>query len=182
MTKRTRHITLSAMFMALAVLFPMLLHGVGAGSILLPMFWPVLAAAFFVSLPYAMAIGLLSPMVSSLLTGMPPISPPILHILIVELIVLAAATQVIYRETSWGIFWPSLIGLLLSRIVLFFMVTLVAPLLGLPAQLFSMAMVLKGLPGVVAMLIVVPLIVSRVKHEPIISLRNIYVKSTQDLF
>ena len=170
------------MFMALAVLFPMLFHAFGAGSILLPMFWPVLAAAFFVNFPFAIAVGVLSPIVSTLLTGMPPISPPILHILVIELVALAMVTNGLYRKTSLGILWPALIGLLISRIVLFFIVTLFAPLLGLPPQLFSLAMVFKGVPGVVAMLIIISIIVSRIKNEPIFSVRKFYVKRTQDLF
>lgn len=167
MTKRTELLTLSAMFMALAVLFPMLFHAVGAGSVFLPMFWPVLAAAFFLNLPFALTVGILSPIVSTMLTGMPPISPPILHIIIIELSVLAVVTNLLYRNTSWGVFWPALIGLLLSRIILFLVVLIIAPLLGLPPQIFSTALVLQGIPGVVAMLIVIPIIVSRIKHAPI---------------
>lgn len=172
MHRYSHYITLSAMFMALSILFPVVFHGLGVGSIFLPMFWPLAAAAFFLPISYAALIGVLSPVLSSLFTGMPPISPPILHLMIVELFILTAVTSLIYRKTSWGILWPLLVGLSLSRLALFFIIMLLAPLLGLPPALFSISMVTKGLPGVVIILIFIPLLVNRFKHEPLITSRK----------
>ncbi len=172
MNKRTQQMTLSAMFMAFGVLFPMLFHGLGLGSIFLPMFWPVAAAAFFLDAPLAIAVALLAPVLSSMITGMPPVSPPILQVMMAELFFLAAATSLFYTRTRWGIFWPLLIGLLLSRIVLFLTVIALAPLLGLPPTMFSVTMVVQGMPGVVAILILLPIVMNRIKHEPVFSLRK----------
>ncbi len=155
------------MFMALSVLFPMLFHGFGLGSIFLPMFWPVAAAAFFLDLPLAIAVALLAPLLSSLITGMPPVSPPILQVMMAELFFLAGATSLLYFKTRWGILWPLLIGLILSRIVLFFIVTALAPFLGLPPNVFSISMVVQGTPGAAAILILLPIAINRIKHEPI---------------
>lgn len=181
MKKKTFQLTLSAMFVALGVLFPMLFHGIGLGSVFLPLFWPLAAAAFFLELPIALAVAALIPIVSSLVSGMPPVSPPILQVIVLELLLLAGTTVSLYSRTKWGLFWPLLIGLFLSRIFLFLIVTLIAPLFGLPPKVFSTAMVIQGMPGVLAILILVPIIVNRIKHEPIFSTRTKDVKRTQSL-
>ena len=172
MRKKTLALTLSAMFVALGVLFPIMFHSVGLGSIFLPMFWPIAAAAFFLDWPIAVAAAVLTPLVSSLFTGMPPVSPPIMQMIMLELSVLAYATVAVYRRTRLGLFWPLLIGLIFSRIMLILFIVIVAPLFGLPPKLFSLGLLMQGLPGVMTILIVTPIIVSRIKHEPIFSNRK----------
>ena len=163
--QRTYKITLTAVFLALGLLIPILFHAIGLGSTFLPMFWPLATGAFFLPMPYAMLLGLLTPLLSSLLTGMPPFSPPIVYVMMGELVVLNAAISVLHAHTRWGIFWILLGSLILSRFVLFLLVQLFAPLLGLPPTLFSFAAVIQGLPGMVVMMIFVPVLVSRLKKE-----------------
>ncbi|MBN1479024.1 ECF transporter S component [candidate division KSB1 bacterium] len=171
MQKRTQQLTLSAMFIALGILFPILFHAVNLGAIFLPMFWPIAAAAFFVSLPLAIGIGTLAPLLSSLMTGMPPISPPFMHVIVVELIFLTGTIGILYRYTKFGLAWILLIGLLISRFILFFIVMVLAPILGLSGKVFSILLVIQGLPGVIAIILVVPVIVSKIKHEPLFAFR-----------
>lgn len=171
MTRRTQQLTLSAMFMALAILFPMLFHTVGLGATFLPMFWPIAAAAFFLNLPLALAVGILAPLLSSLMTGMPPITPPILHVMTIELIVLTATIVLLYRKTKLGLFWIQLIALLVSRFVLFFVVMILAPIFGLSGPFFSIGTVLLGMPGVLTIVVFVPIIINRIKREPLFSSR-----------
>lgn len=171
MTRTTKNSTLGAMFMALGILLPIVFHAVGMGSIFLPMFWPVAMSAFYLPFAYAVAVGLLTPVLSTLLTGMPPISPPILYLMIFELGFLAGITNIAYRHTRWGIFWSLLLGLSVSRTVLFLAVIPLASLLGLPPKLASIAIVVKGIPGVIIILLVIPLLVNRLKREPIFASR-----------
>ncbi len=167
-----RKLTFSGLFVALGLLVPMLFHALGLGSIFLPMFWPVAVGAFFLSFPYALAVGVLTPVFSAVLTGMPPISPPIVHVMLLELGVLAGIISVLHERTSLGLVWILLIGLAASRLVLFICATFFAPFLGLPERLFSFVMVAKGAPGIALMLIFIPVLVSRTKHEAIFSSRT----------
>jgi len=161
MNIRTRHLTTSAMFMALAVFIPILTHAFGLGAALLPMFWPIAASVFFLPTAWAVLVAVLSPLVSTLLTGMPPISPPILQVMVVELAVLAAVSSLVYRHTRIRVFLSVLAGLVASRVALFFIVALLAPILGLPANVFSIAWVSRGIPGIVIMLVLIPVLVYR---------------------
>ncbi|MBN1465903.1 ECF transporter S component [candidate division KSB1 bacterium] len=171
MRRRTQQLTLSAMFMALAILFPMLFHAVGLGSTFLPMFWPLATAAFLLRPPLALSVAILAPILSSLMTGMPPISPPILHVMIIELILLSGTISLLYQRTGLGTIWILLIGLFMSRLALFFIVMVLAPILGLPGKIFSAGLIAQGLPGVIAMIVVVPVVVSRMKGEPLFASR-----------
>jgi hypothetical protein len=163
----TLKLTLGAMFLALGILFPLLFHAVGLGSVFLPMFWPVAAAGFFLPFPTAVLVGILPPVLSFLLTGMPPVSPPVLHVMAAELVCLSGAVSLIRSRTRWGTFWILLLSLILSRTVLFFTAKILAPFFDLPAKWISFASVLKGLPGVVVMLFLIPVIVGRINHASV---------------
>jgi hypothetical protein len=170
MTPTTRNITLGAMFIALGVLFPVLFHTAGLGSLFLPMFWPVAATGFFLPLSFSLLVGVLTPILSFLLTGMPP--PPVLQIMVPELAILALGTGLLYRKAGLAV-WPSLfLGLALSRIILFVFAGLFGAVLGLPPKWASAAMLIGSLPGVIAILILVPPLVGRVKHESVFRWRK----------
>jgi len=161
----SRHLTKSAMLIALAVLFPIVFHAVGLGAAFLPLFWPVAAAIFLLPLHFVLLVSVLAPVVSSLLTGMPPISPPILQVMIAELVAMVLVGFLFYYKFYLSTFWALLAGLLASRIVLFFIVSLLAPLLGLPSQIFSIVWVTRGIPGILLMLFFIPLLITRLNHN-----------------
>ena len=165
MRSSSQNLTLSALFIALGILFPILFHGIGMGPILLPMFWPLAAAAFFLPVAHSAAIGALTPVLSSMLTGMPPISPPILHVLLFELLALTGMTALLYRRLGWAPFPALLGGLAASRLVLFVVVLFLAPLFGLPPAVFSFAFLFKGIPGTLLILGLIPILVGRIKGE-----------------
>ena len=168
----TQKLTLSAIFLALGVLFPVLFHAAGLGSAFLPLYWPAAAAGFFLPLASCILVGILTPALSFLLTGMPPVAPPILQIMIPELIVLAAVVHLLYGKAGMAI-WPSLFfGLLASRAVLFLSAGLLGRMLGLPERWASVAMLMKGMPGVLVILVLVPPLVGRLVHESIFRRRR----------
>ena len=172
MNIKSGNLTLSAMFMALGVIVPVLFHAVGLGSMFLPMFWPMAACVFFLPVRYAISVGLLTPVISFFLTGMPPISPPILQLMMGELFMLTLAAGLFYRYTRWGLFWVILAGLTVSRFTLFLLVMPFAGILGLPPALASSAVIIKGIPGIALIVVLVPILVNRLKGEKIWGLRK----------
>ena len=67
-----RLVVLSGVFLALGVLFPLLFHSLGnVGPVFLPMHWPVFLGAVFLPPGWAAGVGLLTPLLSGVLTGMP---------------------------------------------------------------------------------------------------------------
>jgi LytS/YehU family sensor histidine kinase len=72
---KTKRSTLAALFIALCVVLPIAFHSVpNAGSIFLPMHIPVLLAGIICGWPLGLTCGILGPILSSLLTGMPPMA------------------------------------------------------------------------------------------------------------
>lgn len=169
---RNRAISLSGLFIALGWLLPTIFHAVGLGSIFLPMFWPVAMAAFFLPWSFALFVAAATPLLSSLLTGMPPISPPILHLMVAELVSLAGTVIWLRRVSRLGLFWLLFIGLLVSRVVCFFAAMTLAGLFGLPPSWSGLAMVLKGMPGIIAMLFILPPWLHRLTHESVFKQRE----------
>ena len=73
---RLKKLTYSAMFLAIALLLPQVFHQFGdLGRVLLPMHLPVLLCGFVCGWPWGLAVGLVSPIISSALFGMPPLFP-----------------------------------------------------------------------------------------------------------
>ena len=166
-----RDLVLGGMFLALAIVFPMAFHAAGLGSAFLPMFFPIILAGFLIAPPVAAAVGLLSPLTSALLTGMPPFFPPYAFIMMAEGIILAGVPAFLRGKRGLPIFPVLLLTLLGDRLVLLAAVILVSRLLELPEGVLGLASVIHGLPGIILILAVLPPIAKalelRIKHMPI---------------
>mgnify|MGYP003293307846 FL=1 len=70
---RIKCLTIAALCVALCVVLPMAFHMIpNAGSVMLPMHIPVLLCGLVCGWQYGLLCGVLGPLVSSILTGMPP--------------------------------------------------------------------------------------------------------------
>ncbi|HDQ44952.1 MAG TPA: ECF transporter S component [bacterium] len=170
MTGKTRHLVLGGLFIALGVLFPILFHLIGMGSVFLPMFWPLAVGSFFLPPLFAVLTGVLTPLVSTLTTGMPPV--PTVYWMTGELAVLGGVVSGLRFRTGLGSFWILLAGLLASRIVLFILTKFLAPLIGLPGTAAAFYLLVKGMPGMIVMLILIPALLSRLENRPVFALRR----------
>jgi len=157
---RPSQIALASIVMATGVLLPIFFHQVGLGPVFLPMFLPISLGAFFLRPAWAFAVGFFTPIVSSLATGMPPWMPPVAPVLCGELSIFSVAISLLYRAGLQPLLALGL-ALLLNRLLLLVIATALAPLLGLPPSFTGISAVIFGLPGVLLMLIVVPIVLPR---------------------
>jgi hypothetical protein len=154
--KTLRSMIVSAMMTALAIVLPMAFHAIGLGSKFLPMLLPLLLNGFLSSWPWAICAAALAPWLSALMTGMPPIYPPVALVMSCECAVLAGVASALYRATRRV--WPALISaVVLSRAACFALTWLLAAQFHLPGELAAAATLLEGLPGVVLQLILIPI-------------------------
>lgn len=175
MKVRTQNLTSSAVFIALGILVPIFFHAIGLGPVFLPMFWPIATSAFFLPITYAIAVGAITPILSTLMTGMPP--PPILYKMIFELACLSGIISLLYEKTRYGTLWLVLAGLFIAEVTALLSAAAIAPLLGLPPQLYAIASLVKSIPGIVLILGLIPSILKSIKKEPIFSMRTANVTS-----
>ena len=151
-----------ALFIALGVLLPQLFHLIGfGGPVFLPMHIPVLLAGLLVCPIAGLYVGLITPVLSYFLTGMPPLSPPILPIMFFELATYGLVAGILYRKLKLNIF-VSLIGAMISGritygLVLIIMLNIFA--LQLPPGLTLKAAIITGMPGMLTQLIFIPILV-----------------------
>jgi hypothetical protein len=155
-----RIIVSASVFGALAIVLPMVFHLVSLGHVFMPMFIPISLASFLLPLPPVIALCVVVPIFSSLLTGMPPLlMPPIGIIMIAELVTLASMNRLFTARGRLPIFFAALIGAVISRAVYLALVFVMADILHLPHIAFSVYSLVKTLPGSAVLVFVVPSLV-----------------------
>ena len=159
-----KRLSITALCIALCYVLPIAFHAVGLGSILSPMHIPVLLCGLVCGGGYGALCGLLGPILSSLISGMPPAL--MLVRMIPELctygLVAGLAMRYIRCGSLWGDTYISLaIAMIAGRIVggiataIFFAVT---------SGTYSIALWATGYfvesrPGIVAHLVLLPVVV-----------------------
>lgn len=163
MNHTLRYSIQGALFIATGLVLPMLFHSIGLGPIFLPMFWPMALAGFYLPWPMALATGLLTPVLSSMMTGMPPV--PVLWRMMIELAVLTTVTSLFHQKTKLPVLAVTAMALLCALITGFGTAALLAPLLGWPAWLYAFSSVTRSFPGVLSILIMIPLLQKRLSDH-----------------
>jgi hypothetical protein len=160
-----RYIPLAALFSAMGIIFPMFFHYLGLGSAFLPMFLPVMMGSLLVPTSIAVSIGILTPLVSFLLTGMPPMFPPILPLMLVELTLVSATVSLLFFRWKRSVWFALIVAMAADRLLLFILVYLLAPAFGLPKTIFSLAMVWHGVPGILLIFLVIPFAIRQLRQK-----------------
>lgn len=163
MKTSTRKLTLSALFLALGLVLPLITGQIPQiGKMLLPMHIPVLLCGMVCGAPYGAVCGLLGPMLSSVLTGMP--TAALMPAMMVEcaayglttgLMLCLVRTGKTYADLYLSLVAAMLVGRLVSGVTkaLFFMAGQYT------MQAWIAASFVTALPGIVLQLAVVPSIV-----------------------
>ena len=95
---RTNKLILTSLFIACGLLLPLAFHSFGMGGrTFLPMHLPVFMGGMLLGWMPGFIIGALTPVLSSLLTGMPPLIPS-LPMMVVELALFGLAPGLLYHK------------------------------------------------------------------------------------
>lgn len=161
--RKTRFIVHAALYLALAVLLPMGFHAFGmAGRMFLPMHLPVLLAGFLVGPLAGVVVGALAPVLSFLLTGMPPsYAVPLMSL---ELPMYGLIAGLGYRNLQLNIYISLIAAMIVGRLMFALGLFVLGMFMNLPytaAAFFSSGgAVVTGLPGIGVQLVIVPVIVA----------------------
>jgi len=156
---------LAGLFLAAALVLPIFFHALGVGSAFMPMFYPLALAGFLVAPSLAMITGVAAPLVSALLTGMPPFYPPIAFIMMAEGLLFTAMPWVLEKLLRLPVWAALIVILVLDRTLLFLMVRALALCLELPPAMLGWATVLHGVPGLALMLAVLPWLIPKLRER-----------------
>ncbi len=154
-----RELAFCGLFGAVALLLPVIFHLLHLGHVFMPMYLPLITLAYFVSPLPAATTALVTPLLSGVMTGMPPFFPPIAVFMAFELAAMSALIAWTCkrwpRVNEWLVLVPTLLfgrGLYIGLVYLFSL------FIDLPARFMASLSFLSGWPGIVLMIVVVPVI------------------------
>jgi hypothetical protein len=158
-----KDITLTALFITLGVTLPIVFHQIAlAGRVFSPMHIPVFLAGIFVGPISGLIVGLVCPVLSFLLTGMPP--PYAVPLMSLELPVYGVTIGILIRVIKYPVI-SLLLAMILGRLAFALGLFLFGMFLSLPygPEAFIKVSVITGLPGIAIQLILIPLLVKAVQ-------------------
>ena len=159
-----RKLTYSALFLALAMVLPFVTGQIPQiGSMLSPMHIPVLLCGFLCGWPWGLAVGVIAPMLRSVIFGMPAMFPGAVAMTF-ELATYGAVSGLLYKmlpRRKSSVYITIVTAMLLGRIVWGIARLILA---GLSGQTFTWALFMAGaftnaVPGIILHLALVPLLV-----------------------
>lgn len=159
-----KKITTTALFTAMGIVIPIIFHSVYMfGNIFLPMHFPVFICAMLVGPFYGVICALLSVLLSSFLTGMPPLYP-VAAIMVFELITYALVAGFVTRIMPKKI--PKIlnysisliISMLFGRVVMGGLSVILIGIIGngYSFDAFITSAFVTALPGIIIQIIIIP--------------------------
>ena len=154
-----KRLTITALSVALCVVLPMAFHVIpNAGSVMLPMHIPVLLCGLICGWQYGLLCGVVGPLVSSLVTGMPPAA--VLPGMMVECGMYGCVGGLLMERIRTGSLYADLyiclpVAMLAGRVISGVVKALIlTPGLGFAA--WATASFVTALPGILVQLILLP--------------------------
>lgn len=173
MNNKIRRLTYSSLFLALALVLPFLTAQIPEiGSMLCPMHIPVLLCGFICGWPWGLAIGLVAPILRSLIFGMPPLYPVALAMTF-ELGAYGLVSGLLYKllpKKTINIYISLFIAMIVGRVVWGIAEVILLSLQGnaFTSKAFIAGAVTNAIPGIILQIVLVPFIVILLKKAKLV--------------
>lgn len=157
----TKKMVLSAFFIALGIVLPFLTGQIPQiGSMLLPMHIPILLCGFVCGAPFGLAAGFITPLLRSVIFGMPPHAVAMAF----ELATYGFVSGLLYRllqKRKLFVYVSLIISMICGRIiwgiVSFFLYGLEGT--AFTWQIFAGGAFINAVPGIIIQILIIPLII-----------------------
>ncbi|HAA25328.1 MAG TPA: ECF transporter S component [Ruminiclostridium sp.] len=162
--KTTKKMILTALFIALGLVLPFLTGQVPQiGSMLLPMHIPVLLCGFVCGAPFGLAAGFITPLLRSLVFGMPQMMPTAVAMAF-ELAAYGFVSGLLYRlfqKRKIFVYASLIISMICGRIVWGIVSYFLYGLSGTAFtwRIFAAGAFINAVPGIILQIVIIPLIV-----------------------
>lgn len=170
---KTKNLIITAACIAIGIVLPQVFHAVpNAGSVLLPMHIPVLLCGLTCTWPYGLACGILTPVLSSVITGMPPAA--YLPAMVVELAIyglLSAVFMFLLKKQTFTlrVYTALVLSMVCGRIAYGIVNALIFRAGSYSMQLWLTASFVTALPGIIIQLVVIPVILLALQRAKVIA-------------
>lgn len=164
MSGRNKKLTYAALYLAIALALPFITGQIPEiGAMLSPMHIPVLLCGFVCGWQWGMAVGLIAPMLRSVLFGMPAMYPTAVAMTF-ELAAYGALAGILYRllpRKPWSVYAALLVAMIGGRLVWGAARYALAGLSGseFPLSAFFAGAVTGAIPGIVLHIVLIPILV-----------------------
>ena len=160
---KTLKLVLSAGFLALGLILPFFTAQIREiGNMLLPMHIPVLICGFVCGWQYGLAVGFITPLLRSMVFGMPPMFPTATAMAF-ELASYGAVSGLLYRALPRKnvSVYISLIGAMIAGRLIWGLINV--PIYGIAGKAYSWQIFMGGaflnaIPGIILQLVMIPII------------------------
>lgn len=161
---KTLKLVLSAGFLALGLILPFFTAQIREiGNMLLPMHIPVLICGFVCGWQYGLAVGFITPLLRSMVFGMPPMFPTATGMAF-ELASYGAVSGLLYRALPRKnvSVYISLIGAMIAGRLIWGLINV--PIYGIAGKAYSWQIFMGGaflnaIPGIILQLVMIPIII-----------------------
>ena len=155
MKKNVKKITVGGLLIALALVLPMAFHLTGVpqpGQVFLPMHIPVLLGGFVLGPVFGFFVGLFSPIISSVLTGMPAVYGLVSGLMY---------NTFKFNKKKMGTYISLLTAMLCGRIVYAISLFVAVNLMGIQCggPIAAVTATVSGVPGIIIQVLIIPPVV-----------------------
>lgn len=169
-----KNVVLTAVCAALCVVVPMAFHAIpNAGMVFLPMHIPVLLCGMLCGWPFGLTCGLLGPLLSSVITGMPPAAT--LPAMMVECAVYGAVAGILMKHVRTGKLYLDLYIALIPAMIAGRVISGIAKALifapGTTLAAWATASFVTALPGILIQLLLIPALIFALERAKLIPKR-----------
>ena len=178
MSNKTKQLVISALLLAAGLVLPFLTGSIpNFGRMLLPMHLPVLLCGFVCGWKWGLLVGFVTPLLRSVLFGMPPMVPTALAMAF-ELAAYGAVAGFLYNRSKWqciiALYRSLIIAMLAGRLV---WGCVQALLLGLSGSAFTLAAFFAGaftnaVPGIILQLVFIPAVMVALDRTGLVRFRK----------
>ena len=175
-----KRLTLTALCIALCVVVPMAFHVIpNAGAVMLPMHIPVLLCGLVCGWQYGLLCGIMGPLVSSVLTGMPPAA--MLPGMMVECGMYGCVGGLMMDRVRTGSLYADLyislpVAMLMGRVISGIVKALILTP-GLSFTAWATASFVTALPGISIQLILLPTLIVALTRASLIPGRYVCARA-----
>jgi riboflavin transporter FmnP len=163
LTLNSRRIALTSFFLSLGIVLPFVFHQFAlAGRIFLPMHIPVFLAGIFAGPVSGIIVGVLSPVISFFLTGMPP--PYAVPLMAMELPIYGLSIGLLNQVKKFPLILSLIVSMILGRAAFALGLLILGRFFSLPYgfSTFLEITFITGLPGIGLQIVIIPALVKGV--------------------
>jgi len=156
----------AGLMVALGLIIPFATaHAFGMpGTVLLPMHIPILLCALLLGPRYGLICGLITPLLSSVFTGMPPMFP-MLPIMIVQLGGMGFVCGLLRQRFRLPLYVALIAGMLAGQVLYAIMFEVLLLAAGEPIRALTVtAAITTGIPGLIIQLTLIPIVIKSIEH------------------